>query len=368
MQQTFKSIAVTSWFIALTSLPTFADEPSFLKDLEVIRLPVRVHRMQSDDDPKLNCSLTDTEIRELFIAVNETWSQAKIEWQIESIVETEPQAPERFAEAFKTPRGRMAPVLAANMSHENLLKDGFNVTILEDLGKSLGGVFMPGQDGLIFFAKYGPKGEQVPVVLAHELGHSLGLPHTLFENNNNLMMGASPNRVPTRVKPITESQIKIARHFASLGKPIERRRIEAPGKSPEETFGMLDEDGDGSFTTDDVPEEHRAYAEEMLRLASRAPSDHLTREEFLTVTQGQAANRTLGPQIVPQIFARNDTNEDGILTRDEARPGTLVNRFFDSWDKDQNGELTREEIVDSLREEPVVPGALRNRRNGSGDE
>ena len=49
-------------------------------ELEMIRLRVRVHRLQSEKEPRLHCSLTDDEIREQFAAVNETWDQAKIVW------------------------------------------------------------------------------------------------------------------------------------------------------------------------------------------------------------------------------------------------------------------------------------------------
>ena len=128
----------------------------------------------------------------------------------------------------------------------------------------------------------------------------------------------------------------------------------------------------GSFTAEDVPEQLREYAEDVLRQASRAPSDSLTRDEFLAVARPArrpAGNREYGPEIAPQIFARFDKDGDDVLTREEAsNPSSLVNEYFDHWDKDQNGELTRQEIVESLTEEPAAIGAQRNRRERSGDE
>jgi len=359
-----------------------SDEPGAAGEREVIRLPVRVHRFQSDKERMLNCSLTDAEIREQFEAVNETWAQAKISWEIESIVDTVAQAPDAFAEAIKNPRGRLAAALVGNFSRENLLKDGFNVVVGEDYGRSIGGVFIPTADGVVFYAKHGPKGLQTPAVLAHELGHALGLPHTIFEKDNNLMMGSGASRVPTRVKPITDSQIQIARHYAKTGKPFKPPRVPPPSRSNEELLAILDPNGNGSFTASEAKEEHRLFATEFLRKASRAPSDALTRDEFLFIVQQQerqraaqraaqqrqaqggapraGAGRGYGPEIVPQIFSRFDKDGDDKLTREEAsNPRSLVNEYFDKWDTDDDGVLTREEVSTSLRKELAVLGALR---------
>ncbi|MHC4995968.1 MAG: zinc metalloprotease, partial [Planctomycetota bacterium] len=203
-------IWILVFVLTLATLPGFgsiasAQEAHPPGNLETIVLPVRVHRLQSDVAPDLNCSLSDGEIREQFVAVNETWAQANIEWEIESIVNATAQAPDDFIEAMSAPqpRGLLAPALAKNVARDNLLKPGFNVVIAEDSKKRMGGVFIPQRDGLVFYARRGPKGVQTPAVLAHELGHALGLPHTIFEKGNNLMMGGGPERVPTRTKPIT---------------------------------------------------------------------------------------------------------------------------------------------------------------------
>ena len=77
--------------------------------------------------------------------------------------------------------------------------------------------------------------------------------------------------------------------------------------------------------------------------------------------QGQGgqgrSTRGYGPEIVPQIFERFDADGDGAITRKEAsRPGSLVNQYFDQWDRETNGDakLTREEIRARLTEEPAT--------------
>ncbi|MDB4809846.1 hypothetical protein OAH34_01480 [bacterium] len=339
----------------------FAASLHAAEGLESIHLSVRVFRFQSDEDTRLNCSLSDKEIREQFVAVNDTWKQASIVWEIESIREMKAKKPDLFSRAMMNPRGQLAAALVQNLQDDHLLVGGFNVVIAEDFEKSIGGVFIPQADGIVFYAKRGPKGIQTPAVLAHELGHALGLPHTIFEKGNNLMMGSGPERVPTRVKPVTASQIAIARQYAEVGKPFKPQTLKAPKGNPAEVFHFLDSDSNGVLTVDESPTEYRDYAKEFFRKASRSPNDEINRQDYSKIVrQRSSGSRRVGygPEIIPQILTRFDSDQNGILSRAEVKnPSSVVFRFFKQWDLDGDQQLTRKEMEESLKRSRAQPPA-----------
>ena len=158
---------------------------------EAIELAVRLHLVQSDQLDALNVRLSDAEVTELVTAVNETWAQAGIIWSLESIVREDARNESLFSRALMDPTVSPISVLTSVLTPENLRPDIWNVFMIRDFGGSLGGAYLP-MEKVVVSTEVDPLGQRdidggMARILAHELGHSLGLIHLPCTAQGNLM-------------------------------------------------------------------------------------------------------------------------------------------------------------------------------------
>ena len=112
-------------------------------------------------------------------------------------------------------------------------------------------------------------------------------------------------------------------------------------------MGHLDADKDGKVTLAEIVQSKQSW----LRDFDANKDGAVTRAEFDAGFQARRGEH------LNQMFAKQDTNKDGVISREEsAMPG----RWFARIDANSDGKLTREE----LSREPVRPGAHGGERGG----
>ena len=183
-------------------------------------LPVRVHLLTSETVPALDATLTDVEVHAIFRAVNQLWSPASIHWSVEDIRRAPAPAQERFREHAATDRSPSRDLLEALLPVDRLLVDGWNVVIGRRLRGPPGIYFH--RSGAVLTSEVGPDRRRASPnmvrVLAHELGHALGLHHVRCAAGGNLMAPGCP---PLDAGPLDETQVEAARRraYRSLTSP-----------------------------------------------------------------------------------------------------------------------------------------------------
>ena len=188
---------------------------------EPTKLAVRVHLVQSDQLDELNVRLSDAEVTELITAVNETWAQAGVTWSLESIVREDARNESLFGLALTDPTVNPVSVLTSVLTLENVQADIWNVFLIRDFGGGLGGVYLPFEK-VVVSTEIDPSGQRgigegMSRILAHELGHSLGLAHVPCAGPGNLM--AAGCALGTRTL-LGTTQITGAQLQAKTGRPF----------------------------------------------------------------------------------------------------------------------------------------------------
>jgi hypothetical protein len=197
-------------------------------------IPLRVHVLSSKDLPEVDCALTDADIQRVLKKMNGIWHHAGIHWLIDDLV----REPAARQDEFKRRREDLGPEAARSMAlfrtlvpAESKAKEGMNVYYIHKF--SVNGVYLG--NGVAFVqdtAKLQPVeggiDEPVPRVTAHELGHSLGLPHR--QDITNLLAsgknGTSLNAAEIESARTHAREMKGSRDVAAVRKEAE----EATGK------------------------------------------------------------------------------------------------------------------------------------------
>jgi hypothetical protein len=185
--------------------------------LPEIVVPIRVHILRSAESLHLTCTCTEAQITAWFARADTIWSQAAIHWDIESFVYEEAANPSEFDRIVALgedadPTDRYT-VVHSVYPLEQRLAPGWNIFFINRMAYG-GGVYNP-QTQAVLIGEYNPNGAFNTSILAHELGHSLGLPHS--QELYNLMAGQQSGIDPNDKIRLNAAQIALARTIAESG-------------------------------------------------------------------------------------------------------------------------------------------------------
>jgi len=185
------------------SLTGWTQEPRY----ELLELEMRVHLVRSSASPELAAALDPDEVHRAVATVNQIWRPAGITWRVESIVEEQVGALKSKEE------------LAFALTRTQVTDDLWHVFFVRSMGDVPG--FYAAELPAVIQAEVDPFGgvglEGVMTrILAHELGHSLGLQHMPCSAAGNLMAANCPAADRFR---LLSFQIEQARTIAQRRRP-----------------------------------------------------------------------------------------------------------------------------------------------------
>ena len=182
------------------------------QDRAMIQLPVRVYLLSFDAAPDLNSTYDEHEVNLLFGEVNAVWRKWGIEWVPETISTLNVDRNEfPGVSAQETKRGFRNKLAAIVPAKEGSARR--QVAIFRQFPVEASGVYVREKE-TVFYGELNKDGKRFPIVLAHELGHALGLNHEKKEEN--LMYGGRAKN-PEKTHLLESRQIDLARSVAKGG-------------------------------------------------------------------------------------------------------------------------------------------------------
>jgi Ca2+-binding EF-hand superfamily protein len=136
-----------------------------------------------------------------------------------------------------------------------------------------------------------------------------------------------------------------------------------------ELFAQLDTNQDGYVSLDEVPAEHRAKFERLLKLAGKEQEKKINKALFQGAVRAEKSGSNAAqadakeeprPRESEDLFAKLDMDKDGIVKAEEVAESqkAAFERLLKNGDIDGDGKLSREEYAASTKatETPRQPG------------
>ncbi len=185
-------------------------------EVSLLILPLTIVMLTSDV-PQLNSTYNDVELTEMVEEVNEIWSQAQIRFEVRDILRSPAQGESDFQRLLDS-GGRDPRVLRQIYDPVVLPDSGWSMVLLEHMGAMPPGVYFCDRQVLVSARHFGRNNRVIPPnVIAHELGHALGLEHACGQGEN---LMCADGQSPTL---LWEEQREAARDQAMTGAPARCR-------------------------------------------------------------------------------------------------------------------------------------------------
>lgn len=190
-----------------------------------VSIPVRFHLLRSQIEG-LNATLSETELLQIIDEAQTYLDQACIHIDVESIIEAPLSTAQEdaYAAAWINPAAvapeMLKPIMIAAMPTNHLLSPGWNVMVLKHFNKYASGVYLSEIPSVLWAEQIPPAGGGAPnpsVILAHELGHALGLLHYEGADVASNLMCESVYQNRNTADELTASQVETAYAQASSG-------------------------------------------------------------------------------------------------------------------------------------------------------